>query len=100
VPIHYKKKNDKKDEDKDAAKLSLATGAAATQLTKAICDYYNGLLRRGCDAAQRQGKAAVEAKATKREQDNARQFMQEKHDPKLHDEWRKDGFVFRVAVII
>ena len=52
------------------------------------------------ERAAAQAKAAVEAKATKREQDNFRQFMQEKHDPKLHDEWRKDGFVFRVAVII
>ena len=47
------------------------------------------------ERAAAQAKAAVEAKATKREQDNFRQFMQEKHDPKLHDDWRKDGFVFR-----
>ena len=54
VPIHYNKKDDRKDEDEDAGKLSRATGAAATQLITAIFDYYNGLQRRGCDAGYRE----------------------------------------------
>ena len=45
---------DGKEEDEDAAQLGIATGTAATQLIEAIFDYYNGLLRRGCDAGYRE----------------------------------------------